>query len=625
MKYLISSIFLISFFIACNQNDRTENRPLRDSDVSLDSSLLKIHLQKIKRHRKQNQFDSIFFYSKILANLSKEKSNRYYLGESKYFQGYAFYYQNQVDSSYYHFNRARNHFLKINDSIGIIKAMRAMALAQTKVGDYEGANQTSLAILDYVPKKKASQTRAEVYLILGYTATIQKDHTMALEYFNKALQDSITTQSKMGVYNNIVHNYIVLGENNPIYYKKASNLLDELEKDTYQLVHANILASVLDNRGFLNWKMNSNNSDNSLMIEALEMRRKNKDNYGLIFSYENLSEFYANSDRVKALKYTDSLYLKATELKDDLYRLDALKKKILWEKPKKAKEYAIQYNHLRDSMNEIRDKSIAEFAKIRFEITDKRNENTRLKSELVANQLKINRNKNITQLSIIFVVLLVICFIYYYRLQFLKNQKNLADELQKAEQKLSSKVHDELANSLYQTISFVDNIESFQDNSIKEKLIEKLDEVYKLSRDISRESQSIKTNEDYPQEIFSLISYYKSDTTNIILIGFKEEPWKNISQVVKLHFFKILQELLTNMSKHSQSSLVSLKFEFTPTRLDFTYSDNGLGMNPDVISPSNGLKNIANRLDIIKGKGNILPSQTGFKYALFIPIDLPKK
>jgi signal transduction histidine kinase len=626
MKYQLLYIFLLLFIFSCKK-DIPENTAIRVSEINLDSSYLKVNFKAVKNFRKFNQLDSVHFYSKKLERLSEEKSNDYYLGESQYFHGYYHYYKNQIDSSYYYFNRSRNFFTRIEDSIGIVKSMRAMSLAQTKVGDYDGAKQTSLATLYFIPHKNSSQTKSEIYLVLGYTATVQKDHQTAIDFYEKALSESINTKSKYGVLNNMVHNYLALGEKSPHYYKKASTILNTLQKDTYELVKANLLSSTLDNLGYIEWKTNPNfnSNENTLMMEALALRKRDKDQMGILFSYSNLSEFYAQTNRTKALKYADSLYTIATLLHDHPHQLEALKHKIELDDVKKAKKHAIRYKTLRDSLEEVREKNIAQFAKIRFEITEKRKENTRLKAELIENNLKIKRNKNISYLIIIFVVFSTIFLIYLYRLQLIKNQKKLTDEIQKAEQKLSSKVHDELANSLYQTISYVDNIESIENDSVKEKLIEKLDNVYKLSRDISRESQSIKTNEFYPQEIFSLISYYKTDTTNIILVGFEEEPWKNIPEMVKLHFYKILQELLTNMRKHSQSSLVSLKFEFSTNKLEFTYSDNGVGMDSEGLTPSNGLRNIASRVDIIKGKGQILPSTRGFKFSLNIPLDLPKR
>lgn len=625
MKYIFYFLFLFIILIGCNSDSDKKSIQLQESRKSLDSSTLKILHNSIKKQRRLHQLDSLRVYAIELENLSLEKSNEYYHAESNYYQGYYQYENHKVDSSYYYFNKARSGFQKIHDSLGIIKSKRGIALSQTMVGDYLGAKQTSLSILKFIPKNDYSLVKSEVFLILGFTSTIQKNYQQALDYYDQALKDSIAEKSKLEVLNNMVHNHIMLGEKDAKHYDAASKILDELESNTYGLIKAKILTDFLDNKGYLLFKLNQHEEALVYMTEALNMRKKENSLYGMMFSYQSLMEYYEKKNPSKSIQYADSLYNISTQLNYYQSRLQALQYKMKLIPTNKVKDYVIEYKNLRDSIDEVREKSINKFAKIRFEITEKRNENDLLKTELIENEIILKRNKNIRTIIIIGIIFFILMLVYYYRHQFVKNQRKLSDEIQKAEQKLSSKVHDELANSIYLTISYIDNLKSIEDLSIKQKLIEKLDKVYKLSKDISRESQLIKTNHLYPKEIFSLISYYKTDSTNIILIGFEDQPWSKVSKLSKLHFYKILQELLTNMKKHSQSTLVSLKFEFLSNKIEFTYSDNGVGISNETYSPSNGLQNITNRLDIMKGKGEILPSSRGFKYFLSFPIDNPKR
>lgn len=620
MKYLLLNICILLFLFSCG-NDRPQKEKKLEALTQIDSSSLKIQYNYTARHRKNEKYDSLLIESKKLKQLSIEKNNFYYLAQSEYLIGIHHFYKDNNDSAYHYFNQARAQYLRINDSIGINRMMRSMALVQTKVGDFEGAKQSSLGSLDYVPQKDSEQIKSDIYVVLGYTALVQKEYETAIDWYGKVSGDSVKHVTKLSALSNKVYTFIELGEKSPQYYHKAQTLLDSLLQDKYSLTKANLFASALDYTALIHLKKHPTRPDSGLFFQALRIRKTNRDKPGLLNSYESLCKYYSHSNNRNVVVYADSMYQVASKLNDHRKRLVALKFKIEYDQLSKVPNHAIQYKELRDSMDEVRNQSIIQFAKIRFEINEKRKENSRLKTELAQKEVKIERNKNILFMVLILVALLTIGIVYYHRMQMIKNQKKLIEEIQKAEQKLSNKVHDELANTLYQTISFVDGNETIQNKEVKESLIEKLDQVYKLSRDISRESQAIKTNKYYPQEIFSLISYYKTETTNIILVGFQEEPWLEISDEIKLHFYKILLELLTNMRKHSHSTLVSLKFEFFPNKLDFTYSDNGVGAKIDESTPINGLKNIESRIDFIKAKGSILPSQRGFKFFISIPIE----
>lgn len=155
----------------------------------------------------------------------------------------------------------------------------------------------------------------------------------------------------------------------------------------------------------------------------------------------------------------------------------------------------------------------------------------------------------------------------------------------------------------------------------KSEFLEKLEEIYKLSRDISRENQPIEIDENYPDEILQLVATYKNQQTNIILSGFEGVNWMKINPEIKIQFYKTLQELLTNMKKHSQASLVVLSFKFEKNKLDFLYSDNGIGIQKNEFISKNGMQITENRIAKINGAISFVSDQSrGLKVNISIPI-----
>ena len=83
----------------------------------------------------------------------------------------------------------------------------------------------------------------------------------------------------------------------------------------------------------------------------------------------------------------------------------------------------------------------------------------------------------------------------------------------------------------------------------------------------------------------------------------------------------MLQELLVNMKKHSNCSLVMLIFKKNKNNLEINYSDNGAGAPIDELIKGKGLQNVRNR--ILDVKGNITfesEPNKGFKSSIVLPL-----
>jgi signal transduction histidine kinase len=86
----------------------------------------------------------------------------------------------------------------------------------------------------------------------------------------------------------------------------------------------------------------------------------------------------------------------------------------------------------------------------------------------------------------------------------------------------------------------------------------------------------------------------------------KEEK---INIETKVHFYRIVQELSTNILKHSKATKakISLRME-NDNHLALLVSDNGRGYNPDSVKLGAGLKNINQRITILNGSIDIKSS-----------------
>jgi signal transduction histidine kinase len=66
-----------------------------------------------------------------------------------------------------------------------------------------------------------------------------------------------------------------------------------------------------------------------------------------------------------------------------------------------------------------------------------------------------------------------------------------------------------------------------------------------------------------------MLKSYSSDTIKVPIIGNEEDIWSGVSDTAKSEIFYIMQELMTNMRKHSKADRVMIDFERENNLLSF--------------------------------------------------------
>ncbi|MBU5437486.1 sensor histidine kinase [Tissierella sp. MSJ-40] len=123
------------------------------------------------------------------------------------------------------------------------------------------------------------------------------------------------------------------------------------------------------------------------------------------------------------------------------------------------------------------------------------------------------------------------------------------------------------------------------------------------------------------------VSIFKEDThidIELKILG----SFNDMEPVIEVAIFRIIQESLNNIQKHSKATYVMISMEKTLTRLNISILDNGVGFCVDAVKNSTktvsggfGLMNIRERVELLNGKFQIKSSPgLGTKLSLFIPL-----
>jgi len=521
----------------------------------------------------------------ILCSCSKKQTNQkstniYY---DKAFESLA---NNEYYNAFINFTIAKDIFIRQNDSFSAGKCLTNMAILQEKIGDNFGSQETSLQANLFFKEKDTSHKQYIIanYNSLGLSNYNLKNFNKALLFYDNALalvQDSI---SKYISLNNKANTYRELEK-----YDKAIEIYESILKITRKdnTEHARTLT----NLAFTKWLQNPKYNPIPEFQKALNIRLKEKDRWGLNSSYAHIADYYIKNNQDSALFYSRKMYEISKKINSPDDQIEALQKLITLENSQNSKNYFQVYQKLNDSLQTARNKAKNQFALIRYETEKNKADFLKAKAESTERQNKIT----VRNIALIVAFFILIGFYIYLRKRQKRLQQEKLLEVKNTELKISKKVHDKVANRIYQLMSQVENKEVID----KDALLFGLENAYETSRDISYENKDINENQSFSEQLYNMLNSYSSDAVKFIPIGNNEKLWEGVSFQNKTEVYLVLQELMTNMKKHSQANIVSIKFSKDNSRINISYTDNGIGIKN--LSPKNGLQNMENRINAING------------------------
>ncbi|MGZ9676508.1 tetratricopeptide repeat-containing sensor histidine kinase [Flavobacterium sp. GNP001] len=504
-----------------------------------------------------------------------------------------FYAKGVYDSAYYYYNQIRTQSSAKEDAEKIVYALLKMAAIQQTQGDYVGSEVTATEAISYFKNKIETQYKAAIYNSLGINYKNLYDYPRAITYYKKASELADTPLQKEIMQNNIA--VVHMEQQN---YKQAIQSLEVLSKSPIAQANLEHFARVLGNLGYCYYKVGDNRSG-LVLKRALKIRQQLQFDFGMVTSFNNLAQYYQRSQPQLAIKYAQESYAKATAIKSIDDRLSALALLMEISTPLQVPNYTKKYLHLNDSITKVRQIAKNQFAKIKYDATQAQNENLQLKTDNAEKALALEQEK-LQNYMLFFILLLgvILALILFLYLQD-KNKKEKQAAVYESEIRISKKLHDELANDVYQTIAFAET-QDLQNVSQKETLLDNLDKIYRRTRNISRENSPIPTGETYESELKEMLSSFNAAQVQVILKDSNSIPWNKISEEKKIALYRVLQELMINMKKHSKGTFVVLRFETNNKQCYVYYSDNGIGIkNP--LQSKNGLLNVENRIHAIGG------------------------
>lgn len=520
----------------------------------------------------------------------------------------------KYDSAYYYHNKAKSLCDVKTDNTRIIYSLARMSEIQQNQGDYSGSETTAIEAIPFLNSSLDPSYECSIYNLLGIVYMKLYDYDNALYYYDKGINLKIDTIRKLKFKHNIAVVYMAKQD-----YNRAIQILLPLTLKQEVVNDSASFSKVLDNLGYSYFKV-GNPKGIDYLNQALKIKKQIKGDWGLAASYLNLTKYYKETNPRLANDYAQMSYEKASKVNNVDDRLESLALLIQISAANESKIYSEKYIHISDSITKVRQNARNQFAKIKYDSKKDKEENLLLKNQKSENllELEIQKNKNLLLRFLVVTGILSTIFLYY----FLKalNKKEKIQTAYDTETRISKRLHDELANDVYHTMAFAET-QDLSSSHNKEILLTNLDTIYSRTRNISKENSAIDTGLHFVAGLKEMISGFNTDAVTILINSMDSVNWNTLETNKKIIVYRVLQELLVNMKKHSNCSLVAITFKKTENKLHIDYSDNGLGAAFDKINSKNGLQNVENRILAIKGTITFdTKPDKGFKTSFTIPI-----
>lgn len=523
------------------------------------------------------------------------------------------YFQNHKDSSYYYFNLA----LKLAASKGLneqkIHIFYNLASLNSAAYDYN----TALSLLDssiVLAERFGDQGGiANGYIAMGNIKYNTHDYDNARLLFDSALNISkrYTLYKQMGVslgnlarkpYEQDIHRLMSMQKEALYYLKKVDGVEEEM-------------AYILINMG-----NQSSNPDSALFYykTALDLAVKANLPKVLFGAYNNIAYSYLDKGNIKAAEecLRDYAIPIALEKKDNdwLASLYDTYADVCVRKGDYKRGLEFQKKAMRARNDDYRQKG-SEQVHLLAALLELKNKELIIQNEEKELLLQSNR---LQRLELYLVIAVLIAGGLFFLL-FLLQQRNRARlqreqissakriiEMEETEKGRTARELHDLTGHLVLSISGIIENTDFPDPAKREQISEQIREVSTSMRKISHR-MSRKMIEHFT--FAEMIEGHCEDLKK--LSGLKidlemDEEFPDLSSDMVNHFYRILQELLTNAGKYARDSQIVVRVHAEPDRIMLSYSDDGPGFEiSDKKKPSMGVMNIYERAKIVGGEARL--------------------
>lgn len=527
---------------------------------------------------------------------------------------------------------------RLNSKIGV---------AYLELGKYDLAVKYQLKAIRFFEETHDSIKMSQCYTNLARVYYENHEYEKANSYDDKALDIFVRYNYTYGMattYGSMALNFQETGD-----YEKAIAYLEKALGLFKKLDDKSNVATALLNLGQLHRKYGNTKKGIAYYHKAIDLAKETNDLHTFAVTSANLANIYFETGNYPN---AEKLYLQALNIAQEMnilktehqcYRELAR----LYEKTgqyKKALAYKSKQYVVHDSIFNIDKYEQLSELEAKYETKKKEQEIELWKVENEVKQLTIKRQQIFIFGTITGIILiLVIVFLWYNRkrlqqkaiLETEKNKyrKKLLEASIDAEENERKRIARELHDGVTQQLGGLKMAWQSIAKEFKGKSLDKLVEITKTLDEATDEVRNI-SHQMMPKALSTngliyamedmLEQTFKYSKVNYQLEHFGVEG--RFNEKIELSLYRVCQELVNNVIKHSGADFVSVQLFKSKKHLILMLEDNGKGMKSNDKKPGIGLLNIASRIDTVNGEVNYEPGpESGTVATIRIPLEVAEE
>lgn len=576
-KYFILSFLILSIKLTYSQKDKDHNILIEQLAKAATDEQKVISLVALAEYLVYRDFSEA--ESKALKAISIVKNNPKLLEEGGLGSPYNILgiikrKQGDYASAVNFFLKSKDAFSTVKDSSNIANTMHNLGMVYRSIKDYPKSiesYQKAISILEKIEKNKKGL--AASYNMLGVSYRKMKQLDKALTYYQKAQKLFTELNSEEDLYR-VKGNLSVLHTIKKEYSKSLKINLERIEYYTKVGNKASIISACYNISGVYkklkDWKNALKYANYSIEMAKAEGIKSSIPKY-----YKRVSRIYAKQNRFHKALENYKLY--------KIYSDSLINDKNLKKIQRLELENKFRKEKLNDSIQLVKERKIAE-----------------------ANaQVLAIKNKLKSQWMLFGGLFFLLLFLIYYFVQSrnfaIKKQKLQAEytrNLIKGQEEERNRIARELHDSVGQKLVLLSKKSQNKNSEINKIVANTLSEVRSLSRGL------------YPANIDTIGVTAAIETlineidanTNTFFTNEIDNIDDKLDKTTSLHLYRIIQEALNNIIKHSEAKSVSITIQQKNNFINTTIKDNGIGFQfqEKLKQPTSlGMKTLIKRAKII--------------------------
>ncbi len=581
MKQLFTLAALCTVFFCFSQTSRIDSLTVTLAYQKQDSAKVDTSILLVKALYYAESYKTALLYIDQTEVLAKQLNYKKGVADVHYYKALIYATKNDYYNALDGFNKAKNYYIELGDTLGVAKVNNSIGLIEIKRGNYNKGLEHSLSAIAVFENNNLRQELSTAYnsLAEAYFNTNQFDKS--LEYNLKALNVREGLRDDTAIlssYKNIAKLYSQRREHRKAieYYEKLMQLMSSSKADTLK-------GDVLPRIGYEYLQYKNYEKAADYLVEALKYNRRANNDEGLLRALNAIGELNLVQGNVQlARTQVNEAYNIAIKIddKNQLLTNYRLQKEIDSTKGSYQNAFFWQGKYF-DLKTELEHESIAKLPENTEQIKTEPQVVINTNPPVTPNDVIVKRNQDKTnEANLVSYVLAALLFIAVAAIVFLlfKNDKKKTP--------LTSEVTDQ--NTIIErdqlrlkNKAYAERIENLEEvNKVKDRLFSI------VSHDLKDSISSIKAFIDLikegnisPEEFQNLIPELSENADNAMellfnLLNWSKTQMQNIEP--KPEIFNI-QEVF-----HNKMSLVEQKMEQKGIRLvdeshrDFIYADKNM-------------------------------------------------